>query len=154
MTSRTSVSNPFYVVSIIYGTSSLASRLTTVSLDYDFHILNYEIFIDDFEFEFLQSVYTVVDSFVDIGAGLVLSMWFVLAILSNGIMELITRDRIQPESTLSGGSAQSGPSTVNGSTEPHNDLIATISDSNQTTTTALALPMDQQPLVADHNQTS
>ena len=74
--------------------------------------------------------------------------------VSNGIMELITRDCIQPEPTLSGGSAQSGPSTANGPTEPHNDLIATISDSNQTTTTALAPPMDQQPLVADHNQTS
>ena len=33
--------------------------------------MNYEIFIDDFEFEF-QSV--------DIGAGLVLSIWFALAI--------------------------------------------------------------------------
>ena len=28
-----------------------------------------------------QPEYTLVDSFVDIGAGLVLSMWFVLAIL-------------------------------------------------------------------------
>ena len=62
-------------------------------------------------------------------------------------MELTARDHIQPEPTLSGGSAQSGPSTANDSTEPHNDLIATNSDSNQTTTTALAPPMDQQPPV-------
>ena len=74
--------------------------------------------------------------------------------VSNGIMESITRDHIQLKPTLSGGSAQSGPSTASDSTEPHNDLITTNSDSNQTTTTALGPPMDQQPPMVDHNQTS
>ena len=38
--------------------------------------------------------YTVVDSFVDIGAGLVLSVWFVLAIL---YLTLETRDAMYNE---------------------------------------------------------
>ena len=43
--------------------------------------------------------------------------------VSNSIMELITSDRIQPEPTLSDGSAQSGPSTASDSTEPHSNKL-------------------------------
>ena len=66
-------SYPIYYVPLI--------KLALQFNSWDFDILNYEIFIN--KFQIVQEFqYSVVSSFIDSGAGLVLSIWFVLAVAS------------------------------------------------------------------------
>ena len=50
--------------------------------------------------------------------------------VSNGMMKLISSDRIQPEPTLVSSPTQSGPATASDSTESRNDPITANSDSS------------------------
>ena len=67
--------HPIYYVPLI----KLALRFYS----WDFgDILNYEIFINEFQIVY-ESQYSAVSSFIDSGAGLVLSICFVIAVVLN-----------------------------------------------------------------------
>ena len=66
--------HPIYYVPLI----KLALRVYS----WDFNILNYEVFINEFQIVY-EFKYSVVSSFIDSGAGLVLSIWFIIAVVLN-----------------------------------------------------------------------
>ena len=65
---------PIYYISLI--------KLVLWFYSWDFDILNYEIFINEF-YIVKEFQHSVVSSFIDSEAGLVLSIWFVLAAVLN-----------------------------------------------------------------------